>query len=74
MDGKYKRSLNNSSELELRADKNAPQEFAFILTNNTKIIEAQQLSSANNQRKFSQLNEFGLLIFDENGKYTFYFF
>ena len=65
-------ALFHLTGLELRVDKNAPEGMAFNLTDNSQIIQAQQLSFANDQKKFLKLNESGLPIFDDNGKHTFY--
>ena len=59
-------------ELGLKVDKNAPNGMAFNLTNDNQIVQAQQLSNANDQKRFSKLNEFGLPIFEDSGKHTFY--
>ena len=62
----------NLSDLELKVDQNAPQGLAFKLRDDSQIIMTPELLLANDRKKFSKVNQFGVQIFEDNGKYTFY--
>mgnify|MGYP001593696924 FL=1 len=58
--------------LTLKQDSNSPHKYSFQLTNETEIIYSDKLTYKNNQKKFDEADEYGLPVFSENGKRTFY--
>lgn len=58
--------------LDLRYDSNSPNDLSFQLTDFAELIYALQLDHQNDRAKFSNGNEKGLPIFDQNGSRTLY--
>ena len=58
--------------LELKNDQNSDYGLAFKLTDETEIIYAPELNNKNNNKTFSQTNENGLPIFNEQGNRNLY--
>ena len=60
------------SDLELKIDPNSPSKLAFVSGENANPIYSDKFNHANNQRKFNETDEYGLPIFIQNGKRTWY--
>lgn len=58
--------------LELKSDTRSPHGLTFVLTNSSEAIYAPQLEHANDCKKFSEADEKGLPIFNDNGTRTLY--
>ena len=58
--------------LTLKQDSNSPHKYSFQLTNEVEIIYSDKLAHENNGKKFDEADEYGLPVFNENGKRTFY--
>lgn len=58
--------------LELKVDKNAPNDFRFNIKDKNSIIYAPQLERKNNGKNFSTVDNNELPVFDKNGTYTLY--
>ncbi len=58
--------------LEIILDKKAPEGLAFKIKDNLPPIFSPQLVSGNNKKKFKNLDEIGMPIFDEGGDKTLY--
>ncbi len=58
--------------LELRKDSQSPHGLSFSLTDSGEAIYARQLEHANDRKKFTEADEKGLPVFDENGTRTLY--
>jgi len=58
--------------LGLEKDNSAPQGLAFKLTNNSQVISAPQLSYSNDGKKFSEVDNDGIPVFNDGGNYIFF--
>ena len=58
--------------LELREDNNSGYGLIHLLTDETQIIQAQELSYLNNGKRFNITDERGIPIFDGEGERIFY--
>jgi hypothetical protein len=58
--------------LELEYDSGSPHNLSFRLGSNSQIIYAPQLDNSNNGKKFSEGDEKGLPVFNDNGSRTLY--
>jgi len=58
--------------LALKEDDESSYGLVHLLTDETRIIQAPELSHLNNRKRFSRADERGIPIFDNEGERTFY--